>query len=58
MLMTSPRKPSICTLRGCAIGLLHEAGAIRECEEHGWMQDRGGRHQPRQPMPDHGSARR
>jgi hypothetical protein len=28
------------TLRGWAILVLHEAGAIRECEEHGWMQDR------------------
>jgi hypothetical protein len=27
-------------LRGWAISVLHEAGAIRECEEHGWMQDR------------------
>jgi hypothetical protein len=23
-----------------AVALLQEAGAIRECEEHGWMQDR------------------
>jgi hypothetical protein len=23
-----------------AIFVLREAGAIRECEEHGWMQDR------------------
>jgi hypothetical protein len=23
-----------------AISVLQEAGAIRECEEHGWMQDR------------------
>ena len=28
------------TVRGWAISVLHEAGAIRECEEHGWMQDR------------------
>jgi hypothetical protein len=28
------------TLRGWAISVLQEAGAIRECEEHGWMQDR------------------
>lgn len=26
-------------LRGWAISVLQEAGAIRECEEHGWMQD-------------------
>jgi hypothetical protein len=28
------------TLRGWAISVLDEVGAIRECEEHGWMQDR------------------
>jgi hypothetical protein len=39
MLMTSERKPPIRTLRGWAIHVLQEAGAIRECEEHGWMQD-------------------
>ena len=40
MLMTNPRRPAIGTLRGWAISVLQEAGAIRECEEHGWMQDR------------------
>ena len=25
--------------RGWALSILKEAGAIRECEEHGWMQD-------------------
>jgi hypothetical protein len=40
MLMMSERRPAIRTLRGWAIGVLLEAGAIRECEEHGWMQDR------------------
>jgi hypothetical protein len=40
MLMTSERRPAIRTLRGWAIHVLQEAGAIRECEEHGWMQDR------------------
>jgi len=39
MLMTSERRPAIRTLRGWAIHVLQEAGAIRECEEHGWMQD-------------------
>jgi hypothetical protein len=38
MLMTSERRPAIRTLRGWAIHVLQEAGAIRECEEHGWMQ--------------------
>ena len=40
MLMTKDRRPAIRTLRGWAISVLLEAGAIRECEEHGWMQDR------------------
>jgi hypothetical protein len=40
MLMTKDRRPPIRTLRGWAISVLLEAGAIRECEEHGWMQDR------------------
>jgi hypothetical protein len=31
-------------LRGWAIDVLHEAGAIHECEEHGWMQDRADPH--------------
>jgi hypothetical protein len=33
MLMTKERRPAIRTLRGWAISVLHEAGAIRECEE-------------------------
>ncbi|RXH41341.1 hypothetical protein [Bradyrhizobium zhanjiangense] len=40
MLMTKERRPAIRTMRGWAISVLQEAGAIRECEEHGWMQDR------------------
>lgn len=39
MLMTKQRRPPIRTLRGWAINVLNEAGAIRECDEHGWMQD-------------------
>jgi hypothetical protein len=35
---------SIRTLRGWAISVLQAAGAIRECEEHGWMQDRADPH--------------
>ena len=27
-------------LRDWAVSVMQEAGAIRECEEHGWMQDR------------------
>jgi hypothetical protein len=44
MLMTSERRQAIRTLRGWAISVLQEAGAIRECEEHGWMQDRADPH--------------
>lgn len=40
MLMTKDQWRAIRTLRGWAISVLQEAGAIRECEEHGWMQDR------------------
>jgi len=40
MLMTKGRPKAIRTLRGWAIYVLQEAGAIRECEEHGWAQDR------------------
>jgi hypothetical protein len=40
MLMTKQRRPAIRTLRGWAINVLLQAGAVRECEEHGWMQDR------------------
>jgi hypothetical protein len=44
MLMTKEKRPAIRTLRGWAIGALQDAGAIRECEEHGWMRDRGDPH--------------
>ena len=44
MLMTSERRPAIRTMRGWAIDVLQNAGAIRECEEHGWMQDRADPH--------------
>jgi hypothetical protein len=44
MLMMKERRPPIRTLRGWAISVLQEAGAIRECEEHGWMQDRADPH--------------
>lgn len=44
LLMTKQRRPAIRTLRGWAINVLNEAGAIRECEEHGWMQDRADPH--------------
>jgi hypothetical protein len=44
MLMMKERASGIRTLRGWAISVLKEAGAIRECEEHGWMQDRADPH--------------
>ena len=39
MLMTKERRPAIRTLRGWAISVLQEVGAIRECEEHGTRRD-------------------
>lgn len=44
MLMTKERRPAIRTLRGWAVSVLQEAGAIHECEEHGWIQDRADPH--------------
>jgi hypothetical protein len=44
MLSTKERRPAVQTLRGWAIEVQHEAHAIRECEEHGWMQDRADPH--------------
>jgi hypothetical protein len=44
MLMTKERRPGIRTLRGWAISVLQEAGAIKECGEHSWMQDRADPH--------------
>lgn len=44
MLMTKERRREIRTLRGWAISVLQEAGAIRECEEHDWMLDRADPH--------------
>jgi hypothetical protein len=44
MLIANERRTAIRTLRGWAIHVLQEAAAIRECEEHGWMQDRADPH--------------
>jgi len=44
MLMTKERPLAIRTLRGWAISVLQEAGAIHECEAHGWAQDRADPH--------------
>jgi hypothetical protein len=47
MLVAKERPRAIRTLRGWAIHMLQEAGALRECEEHGWAQDRADPHAPR-----------
>jgi len=39
MLMTKER-PAFRTIEGWARSVLIEAGAIHECEEHGWATDR------------------
>jgi hypothetical protein len=44
MLMTKEPRPAIRTLRGWAISVLQDAGAIRECDEHAWMRDRADPH--------------
>ena len=44
MLTSQQRRPAIRTLRGWATTILMAAGAIRECEHHGWMQDRADPH--------------
>jgi len=40
MLMAKEQRSAVRTLRGWAISVLQEAGAVRECEIHGWLQDR------------------
>ena len=40
MLIMKERRPAFRTIEGWARVVLLEAGAIRECEEHGWAQDR------------------
>jgi hypothetical protein len=40
MLTIKERRPSPRTIEGWATSVLLEAGAIRECEAHGWMKDR------------------
>ncbi|MBV8927203.1 MAG: hypothetical protein JOZ74_17710 [Bradyrhizobium sp.] len=44
MRTTRAPRAAIRTLRGWAISVLNEAGAICECEEHGWMRDRADPH--------------
>jgi hypothetical protein len=38
--MMKERRPAFRTIEGWARSILREAGAIQECEEHGWMKDR------------------
>lgn len=44
MLMSRDRRPAIRTLRGWAISVLQEAGAVHECEYHGWAKHRADPH--------------
>jgi hypothetical protein len=44
MLMMKNARPAVRTLRGWAISVLWEAGAIHECEFHGWIRDRADPH--------------
>jgi hypothetical protein len=44
MLIMRERRPAFRTIDGWARSVLLEAGAIRECEEHGWAQDRADPH--------------
>ena len=44
MLMTKERRQPVRTTRGWAIAVLQEAGAINECECHGWARDRADPH--------------
>jgi hypothetical protein len=39
-MLMAKKQSAVRTLRGWAISMLQEAGAVRECEIHGWMQDR------------------
>ena len=44
MLMTGEQRPAFRAIEGWVRGILFEAGAICECETHGWMQDRSDPH--------------
>jgi len=39
-MLTKERRPDFRTLERWATSVLLEAGAIHECEEHGWAKDR------------------
>lgn len=36
----TPARPAYRTIRGWALGILLEAHAVRECDQHGHMKDR------------------
>ena len=44
MLMVNERRSVFRTIEGWARSVLVEAGAIHECEEHGWAKDRSDPH--------------
>jgi hypothetical protein len=44
MLVIKERRPAFRTIEGWARSVLIEAGAIHECEEHGWAKDRADPH--------------
>jgi hypothetical protein len=44
MLMTRERRPAFRTIEGWARSVLLTAGAIHECDTHGWMRDRADPH--------------
>lgn len=44
MLMVRERPPGYRTIEAWARAVLSKAGAIRKCEEHGWMQDHADPH--------------
>ena len=44
IVITKVRWPTARSVRGWAVSVLQEAGAIRECEEHAWMRDRADPH--------------
>lgn len=44
MLITRGRRPAFRTIEGWARSVLLEAGAILECETHGWVRERADPH--------------
>lgn len=44
MLVMKERRPAFRTTEGWARAVLLEAGAIRECDDHGWMKERADPH--------------